>query len=81
MIPVFLVKRKFLHVAGKSCYKNSEAVAYTFAKYFDTPWEPENNRELVFVGVHENLLAAARGHKNVRYIPQTSDNEIRAADE
>lgn len=69
-------QRKFLHVAGKSCYKNSEAVAYAFAKYFDTPWEPENNHELVFVGVHENLLAAARGHKNIQYIPQTSEAEL-----
>ena len=74
--PLVTRKRKFLHVAGKSCYKNSEAVAYVFAKYFDTPWEPENNRELVFVGVHENLLAAARDHKNVRYIPQISDSGL-----
>ncbi len=70
-------RKKFLHIAGKSCYKNSEAVAYVFAKYFDTPWEPENNRELIFVGVHENLLAAARGHKNVQYISQTSEAELR----
>jgi len=74
--PLITRKRNFLHVAGKSTFKNSEAVAYTFAKYFDTPWEPENNRELVFVGTHENLLCAARDHKNVRYIPQASDNEI-----
>ncbi len=74
--PLVTRKRKFLHVAGKSTFKNSEAVAYVFAKYFDTPWEPENNRELVFVGVHQNLLAAARDHKNVRYIPQISDSGL-----
>jgi hypothetical protein len=69
--------RKFLHVMGKSTFKNTEAVAYTFAKYFDTPWEPENNRELVVVGTHENLLTAARDHKNVRYIPHISDSGLR----
>jgi hypothetical protein len=70
-------KRKFLHIAGKSTFKNSEAVAYVFAKYFDTPWEPENNRELVFVGVRPELMAAARDHKNVQYISQISESGLR----
>src|SRR5271154_2391786 len=30
-------KRTFLHVAGQSRYKNSPAVSYAFAKFFDDP--------------------------------------------
>lgn len=70
-------KRKFLHVAGKSAYKNSEAVAYAFAKFFDQPWEPESNRELVFIGSNINLMHAARDHKNVTYVDRATPEEFR----
>lgn len=70
-------RRRFLHVAGKSAFKNSEAVAYAFGKFFDSPWEPENNRELIFIGTNQNLMNAARDHKNVTYIPSVSTEEFK----
>lgn len=75
--PVIERKRKFLHVAGKSSYKNSESVAYAFAKFFSSPWDKEDFRELVYVGENQNLMNAARDHKNVTYIQHAGDEELR----
>lgn len=70
-------QRKFLHVAGKSSYKNSEAVAYAFAKFFSSPWEKEEFRELVYVGENQNLMNMARDHKNVTYIKHAREDELK----
>lgn len=67
-------QRKFLHVAGQSRYKNSQAVAYAFAKYFD---DSDCRRELTFVGAYPEEVQFARDHKNVRYIQRTSDKELK----
>jgi hypothetical protein len=70
-------QRKFLHVAGKSSYKNSEAVAYAFAKFFSSPWDKDDFRELVYVGENQNLMNIARDHKNVTYIKHAGEDELK----
>ena len=69
-------KRTFLHVAGQSRYKNSQAVAYAFAKYFDDPSDQDVHKELIFVGAYPEEVQFARDHKNVRYIQRASEQEL-----
>lgn len=69
-------QRKFLHIAGQSRYKNSQAVAYAFAKCFDDA-DPKDRRDLVFVGAYPEECAFARDHKNVTYIQRASEPEIK----
>lgn len=69
-------QRRFLHVAGQSRYKNSKAVAYAFAKFFDER-DPAERRELIFVGAYREEVEFARDHKNVQYIQRASDSELR----
>jgi hypothetical protein len=68
--------RKFLHVAGQSRYKNSAAVAYAFAKFFDDR-DLDIRKELTFVGAYPDEVAFARDHKNVVYIQRASEAELR----
>jgi Glycosyl transferases group 1 len=70
-------KRTFLHVAGQSRYKNSPAVSYAFAKFFDDPSDKDNHAELVFIGAYPEEVQLARDHKNVRYIQRASDAELK----
>lgn len=70
-------KRTFLHVAGQSRYKNSPAVCYAFAKFFDDPSDKDNHSELVFIGAYPEEVQLARDHKNVRYIQRASDAELK----
>jgi len=70
-------KRTFLHVAGQSRYKNSQAVAYAFAKFFDDPSDPTVNKQLTFVGAYPEEVQFARDHKNVRYIQNASAAELK----
>jgi hypothetical protein len=70
-------KRTFLHVAGQSRYKNSQAVAYAFAKYFDDPSDKDVHKELIFIGAYQEEVMFARDHKNVRYIQRASDIELK----
>src|SRR6266403_500258 len=70
-------KRTFLHLAGQSRYKNSQAVAYAFAKYFDDPTDKDVHKELVFVGAYPEEVQFAQGHKNVRYINRASPAELK----
>src|SRR5260370_21828027 len=70
-------QRKFFHMAGQSRYKNSQAVAYAFAKYFDDPSDKDVHKELVFVGAYVEEVQFAQGHKNVRYIQRASDAELK----
>jgi glycosyltransferase involved in cell wall biosynthesis len=75
--PTIERKKIFLHVAGQSRYKNSQAVAYAFAKCFDDPSDPSINRQLVFVGAYPEEVQFARDHKNVRYIQHASAAELK----
>lgn len=68
--------RRFLHVAGQSRYKNSAAVAYAFAKFFDDR-DLDIRKELTFVGAYPEEVAFARDHKNVTYIQRASDSELK----
>lgn len=70
-------KRKFLHVAGQSRYKNSQAVAYAFAKYFDDPSDKSIHKELIFIGAYEEEARFARDRKNVQYHTRVSDAEMK----
>lgn len=70
-------QRKFFHMAGQSRYKNSQAVAYAFAKYFDDPSDKDIHKELVFIGAYPEEVQFAQGHKNVRYIQRASDAELK----
>lgn len=70
-------QRKFFHMAGQSRYKNSQAVAYAFAKFFDDPTDKDIHKELVFVGAYPEEVQFARDHKNVRYIQRASDAELK----
>src|SRR5258708_7868439 len=70
-------QRKFFHMAGQSRYKNSQAVAYAFAKYFDDPSDKDVHRELIFVGAYPEEVQFARDHKNVRYIQRAGDAELK----
>lgn len=70
-------KRTFLHLAGQSRYKNSQAVAYAFAKYFDDPTDKDVHKELVFVGAYPEEVQFAMGHKNVRYINRATPEELK----
>jgi hypothetical protein len=67
-------QRKFLHVAGQSRYKNSKAVAYAFAKFFD---DSDFRLDLTFVGAYPEEVQFARDHKNVKYIQRASDVEMK----
>jgi hypothetical protein len=69
-------QRKFLHVAGQSRYKNSQAVAYAFAKFFDDT-DGDIRKELVFVGAYPEEVAFARDHKNVKYIQRATPLELK----
>jgi hypothetical protein len=75
--PAIERQRKFLHVAGQSRYKNSQSVAYAFAKYFDDKNDKSIHKEMVFVGAYEEEVQFARDHKNVRYIKRASDAEMK----
>ncbi len=75
--PTIERKRTFLHLAGQSRYKNSQAVAYAFAKYFDDPSDKDIHKELVFVGAYPEEVQFAQGHKNVRYINRASPAELK----
>lgn len=66
-------KRVFFHLAGQSRYKNSQAVAYAFAKYFD---DSDCRRDLIFVGAYPEEVQFARDHKNVHYIQRASEAEL-----
>ena len=68
--------RRFFHLAGQSRYKNSQAVAYAFAKFFDDS-DPDIRKELVFVGAYPEEVQFARDHKNVKYIQRVSDKELK----
>lgn len=70
-------KRTFLHLAGQSRYKNSQAVAYAFAKYFDDPTDKDVHKELVFIGAYPEEVQFAQGHKNVRYINRATPAELK----
>jgi Glycosyl transferases group 1 len=70
-------KRTFLHIAGQSRYKNSPAVSYAFAKFFDDPSDKDNHADLTFVGAYPEEVQLARDHKNVKYIQRASDAEIK----
>lgn len=69
-------KKKFLHIAGQSRYKNSQAVSYCFGKFFDDS-DLDIRKELVFIGAYEEEAFFARDHKNVTYIKRATDEEIR----
>lgn len=69
-------QRKFLHVAGQSRYKNSQAVSYCFAKFMDDS-DPDIRRDLVFIGAYPEEAFFARDHKNVTYIQRASDAEMK----
>jgi hypothetical protein len=69
-------QRKFLHIAGQSRYKNSQAVAYAFAKFFDDT-DSDIRKELVFVGAYPEEVAFARDHKNVKYIQRAAPTELK----
>jgi hypothetical protein len=75
--PAVVRKRKFLHVAGSSGYKNSQAVGYAFGKFFDDRWDKDANRELVWVGVHPDLMGGGRDHQNITYIPRAGAQELK----
>lgn len=70
-------QRKFFHMAGQSRYKNSQAVAYAFAKFFDDPSDKDVHKELVFVGAYEEEVQFARDHKNVKYIQRATEAELK----
>jgi glycosyltransferase involved in cell wall biosynthesis len=70
-------RRRFLHVAGQSRYKNSKAVAYAFAKFFGDKSEPKLYQELVFVGAYPEEVEFARDAKNVTYIQRASSAELK----
>lgn len=70
-------KRTFFHMAGQSRYKNSGAVAYAFAKYFDDPTDKDIHKELIFVGAYPEEVQFAVGHKNVKYIQRAGDSELK----
>jgi len=75
--PTIPRKKKFLHVAGGSASKNTTAVAYAFAKFFNDPYDKDCNQELVLVSRdcnHNNLL---RDRKNCQYIEKAGDEELR----
>ncbi len=69
--------RKFLHVAGQSRYKNSQAVAYAFAKFFDDPSDKDIHKELVFIGAYPEEVQLARDHKNVTYIQHAAPLQLK----
>jgi hypothetical protein len=70
-------KRTFLHIAGQSRYKNSAAVSYAFAKFFDDPSDKDNHAYLTFVGAYPEEVQLARDHKNVTYIQRASPAELK----
>lgn len=70
-------RRRFLHVAGQSRYKNSKAVAYAFAKFFGDKTEPQLYQELVFVGAYPEEVEFARDAKNVTYIQHASPADLK----
>jgi len=75
--PLIPRQRKFLHVAGGSSYKNSEAVVYLFSKILYNPWNKTLNRDLVFVGTHGELVAFANDRGNIKIINRVSDDELK----
>jgi hypothetical protein len=75
--PAIPRKRKFLHVAGGSSSKNTVAVTYAFAKFYDDRWDPDCRQELVLVSRNTNDNNFIRDHKNCKYIEKAGAQELK----
>jgi hypothetical protein len=75
--PTIERKRKFLHVAGGSASKNTLAVGYAFAKFFYSPWDKDENHELILVSRDTGHQHQIVDRKNCTYIEKAGVGELR----
>ena len=79
--PTIPRQRKFLHVAGGSANKNSEAVAFAFSRFyhnkFTGPWNEGKNIPLVLVSSNFNHCNIMMGQSNCTYVERATDEQMK----